>query len=274
MIRAKKTLGQNFLKNKKAIKKIIEAGKLKEGEVILEIGPGKGALTEELLKTDNKVLAIEKDSRLIPFLEEKFDEEIKSGKLKLVEGDALKLDYEKLNLVNQDFVIIANLPYYITGKFLSSTLSNDWQPKKIVLLLQKEIVERITGEERKEGYKKQNHKENVLSISVKVYGKPKYIMSVSRKNFSPAPKVDSAILGIYDISKNFFLNNNINEREFFNFVKLIFSNKRKTMLKNLSSKYEKQILENSFKELNLDLKVRAEDLDLKDFKKIFLKLNN
>jgi 16S rRNA (adenine1518-N6/adenine1519-N6)-dimethyltransferase len=271
-LRAKKTLGQNFLKNKKILEKIIQAGKIKSDELILEIGPGKGALTQELLKTGNNVIAVEKDSRLITFLEEKFQEEIESGQFKLLEGDALELDYEKLNLVNQDFIIVANLPYYITGKFLSSTLSNDNQPKKIVLLLQKEIVERITGEERQNGKNKKNNKENILSVSVKVYGDPKYITTVSRKNFSPEPKVDSAVLAIYNVSKGFFQDNNILEQDFFVFVKLAFGNKRKTLIKNLSQKFEKQNVEQILVKQNIDTRIRAEDLSVEELKEIFLSL--
>ena len=273
MIKAKKTLGQNFMNNKKIIQKIVEAGKLEKDEIILEIGPGKGALTSELLKTGNKVIAVEKDSRLIPFLKEKFSQEISEKQLQLFEGDALELNYEKLNLVNQDFIIIANLPYYITGKFLSSVLSSDIQPKKIVLLLQKEIVERITGEERKNGLAKHGHKENILSVSVKVYGDPKYIISVSRKNFNPEPNVDSAVLGIYDISKKFFLNNKIDEKDFFEFVKLAFSSKRKKVMKNLSNKFEKEKITNVFQALKINPDVRAEDLTVIQLKEIYLALN-
>ncbi len=277
MIRAKKTLGQNFLKNKDILKKIVEAGDIRKDEIILEIGPGKGALTEFILATGNKVIAIEKDIRLIPILKEKFSKEIESGQFSLFEGDALDIDYSKIELNSKKFSIIANLPYYITGKFLSNTLENKIQPKKIILMLQKEIVERITGEERKNGKKIFSEKENILSISIKVYGDAKFITTVSKKNFSPEPSIDSAILAIYNISKYFFEKNNINEKDFFDFIKLAFSSKRKKIIKNLSQKFEKKKLEkkkleNIFEKLNLDKNKRAEDLILEDFKKIYLNL--
>ena len=271
-LKAKKTLGQNFLKNKKVLEKMIKAGEIEKDELVLEIGPGKGVLTAELLLVAKRVIAIEKDSRLIPFLEEKFKQEIHSGKLQLFEADALELDYEKLNLVNQDFIVVANLPYYITGKFLSSTLSNDIQPKKIVLLLQKEIVERITGEERQNGKMKNNNKENILSVSVKVYGEPYYVTTVSRKNFNPEPNVDSAVLAIYNVSKGFFQKNKISEKEFFEFVKLAFGNKRKTLMKNLSQKFEKQKVEQILIKQKIDIRVRAEDLSVSQLKEIFIDL--
>jgi len=272
MIRAKKTLGQNFLKNKDILRKIVESGNVQKDEVILEIGPGKGALTEFILARGNKVKAIEKDNRLIPILEEKFSEEIKSGQFELFEGDALEVDYKKIGLTKKKFSVIANLPYYITGKFLSLTLENKIQPEKIILMLQKEIVERITGEFRKNGKKNILEKENILSVSIKVYGEPKFITTVSKKNFTPEPSVDSAVLGIYNISKNFFTENNINEKEFFDFVKLSFSSKRKKIIKNLSNKFDKKELEKYFTELNMDTNIRAEDLKVEELKKIFLGL--
>ncbi len=272
MIKAKKTLGQNFLKNKAILERILKAGEIKEKDLILEIGPGKGALTEEILKTGVSLVAIEKDERLIPFLKEKFSEEIKSGQFRLFEGDALDIDYKKINLKNKEFLIIANLPYYITGKFLSNVLENNIQPKKIILLLQKEIVERITGEFRKNGKSKFVKKENILSLSIKVYGEPKFITTVSKKNFTPEPSIDSAVLGIYNISKDFFEKNKIQEKVFFDFIKLSFSSKRKKIIKNLSSKFDKKELENIFEDLKLNKDIRAEDLILEDFKDVFLKL--
>ena len=271
MIKAKKSLGQNFLKNKKVLEKIVSAGKISD-ETVLEIGPGKGALTSEILKKAKKLILIEKDKRLIPILEEKYHEEIKNKKIEIYEGDALDLDYKKIGLEKKEFSIISNLPYYITGKFLSNVLENKIQPKKIVLLLQKEIVERITGEEWNRGQKKIKNKENILSVSVKVYGDVKYIGNVSKKNFSPEPKVDSAILGIYNISKNFFTKNKIDEKKFFEFIKIAFSSKRKKIIKNLSQKWDKKDLEKTFEKLKLNLDTRAEDLSIDDFKNIFLEI--
>ena len=271
MIKAKKSLGQNFLKNKKVLEKISNFSKY--NDIVLEIGPGKGALTEYLLQKFEKVIAIEKDSRLIDFLKEKFSEEIQAGKFELFEGDALEINYSKIGLENKKFSIIANLPYYITGKFLALSLENSNQPREIILMLQKEIVERITGEERKNNKKIQNQKENILSISVKVYGEAKYLMTVSKKNFSPEPKIDSAVLGIFNISKDFFEKNKIQEKDFFDFIKIAFSSKRKKVIKNLSQNFEKEKIEKVFESLNLNKNSRAEDLVLDDFKNIFLELN-
>ncbi len=271
VIRAKKSLGQNFLKSKKVLDKIVEVSHLKRGDLVLEVGPGKGALTEKILATGASLIVIEKDHRLIPLLEEKFKEEIEKGRLKILEGDALALDYQKLNLKNKKFKVIANLPYYITGKFLSNILSADIQPQLLVLMLQKAVVKRIILPKKASKKERENFKENLLSLSVKIYGEPEFVMPVSRKNFSPAPKVDSAVLKVSNISKDFFKKNKIGEKEFFIFLKAAFSGKRKKLIKNLVEKKisSKKELEDIFLKLNLNLNIRAEDLKLEDFKNIF-----
>lgn len=263
-MQAKKTLGQNFLKNRRVVLKMIEKADLKKNDLVLEIGPGKGFLTKELLAEKIQVIALEKDRRMIEFLKEKFSKNLenkKTSNLKIISGDALEINYQKLNLKNGKFKIVANLPYYITGKFLSNILSNKIKPEKVILLLQKEVVERITDKK----------KSSLLSLSVQVYGNVKKIMSVSKSNFSPQPKIDSAILEISEISKINFTNKNF-EKQFFNFLKLSFSEKRKKMIKNLSKEFSKEKLEKIFSSFNIDLKIRAEDLQLKYFLKIFKKL--
>ena len=271
-ISAKKSLGQNFLKDKKIIKKIVDISNISKEDVILEVGPGKGSLTEVLLEKAKKVFVIEKDLRIIPVLEEKFEKQIKQKKLEIIVGDALDFNFSNF-FKNKDYKIVANLPYYITGKFISKILEDEKkQPKSITLLLQKEVVERITGESRAGDRILNNKKTNILKLSVEVYGKPKYIFSISKKYFSPQPKVDSAVLLISDISKDFFIKNKIKEKDFFKFIKLAFCQKRKKIIKNLSQEFKKEKLLKIFDELNISKDIRAEDLELKDFKNIFLLL--
>ncbi len=286
MLKAKKSLGQNFLKSKKVLDKIVSVSELSKKDLVLEIGPGRGALTKKILEQGVKVLAIEKDARLISVLEEKFFKEIKSGQLKIFEGDALEINYKILNLKNKKFKVVANLPYYITGKFLSNILSNEIKPSLVVLMLQKAVVERIAGKSSafSSRNKKENFKESLLSLSIKVYGKPEFIMPVSAKNFKPIPKVDSAVLKISQISKDFFSDNKIEEEEFFHFLKTSFSSKRKKIIKNLKTYTQnssgqknfsdKENLEKIFDNLKIDKNVRAEDLDLENFKNIFKFLKN
>src|SRR3989344_4924937 len=194
-IKAKKSLGQNFLKSKKALSDMLAAGEVGENDIVLEAGPGKGALTEELLKKAGKVIAVEKDDALVEFLRDKFSSEIASGKLQLIHNDILEFDPSSYNLKPKTYKLIANIPYYITGQFLRKFLSGDTQPSKMVILLQKEVVKRIMANDGKE---------SILSISVKAYGRPKNIGKVSKENFSPRPKVDSALLPIDNISRDFF----------------------------------------------------------------------
>jgi 16S rRNA (adenine1518-N6/adenine1519-N6)-dimethyltransferase len=197
--RAKKALGQNFLKSEPALRKIIEAGEIKPDDIILEIGPGKGALTKKLLERAGVVIAVEKDDKLFEFLKNKFGKKIKTKKLILLNEDILGFD---INNFRSNYKIIANIPYNITGAILKKFLTAELQPERMVLMLQNEVAKRITtpgpSSTRRGG------KESLLSISVKAYGEPKMIMKVPARYFSPAPKVDSAVISIKNISRKNF----------------------------------------------------------------------
>jgi 16S rRNA (adenine1518-N6/adenine1519-N6)-dimethyltransferase len=263
-IGAKKSLGQNFLKSSAILNEIVEAGEISEDDFVIEIGPGKGALTEKILETGATVLAIEKDSRLIEFLNEKFVNKISAGKLKIVEKDILEFDVEDLNGVWSEFSIdkkyklIANIPYYITGQIFEKFLSAENQPKLAVFMIQKEVCDRIIA---------RDNKESILSISVKAYCEPKYIQKVPARYFSPAPKVDSAIIKLQNISKEKFIAANVSEKDFFELVKAGFSHKRKVLISNLKewAKNHNINLEEKFIQNNLDLKIRAENLSVQDW---------
>ena len=250
--KAKKSLGQNFLKSEPALRAMCEAGKVTEKDIVLEIGPGKGALTNKILASAKKVIAVEKDTELFEFLKEKFSSEIKSGKLELLNEDILSFDLKKYGFKNGEYKVIANIPYNITGAIFKKFLSNDIQPNMMVLLVQKEVAERVVA---------RDNKESILSLSVKVYGDPKYIMKVGKRFFSPEPKVDSAIVAINNISKKNF-NNMGDEKIFFEVVKAGFAHKRKVLRKNLENlqKNPGQIDE-IFEKLKINSKTRAEDVN-------------
>ena len=142
-MKAKKSLGQNFLKSIIVLKKIVSTGSVVATDLVLEIGPGKGALTRKILDTGARVVAVEKDGELIPVLREEFREEIKNKKLILIEGDILDLDLKKVGVEKKKYKLIANIPYYITGAIIRKFLSGKTNPEKIVLLVQKEVAERI-----------------------------------------------------------------------------------------------------------------------------------
>ncbi len=255
-IYTKKSLGQNFLQSKTALQKIIEAGDVSSDDFILEIGPGKGALTEYLLATGAKVFAIETDFVMIEFLQEKFNEEIKSGQFVLIRNDILKFDLASTKELSVGkYKLIANIPYYITGEIIRKFLSERNYPKKMVLLVQKEVADRIIA---------RDEKESILSVATKAYCNPKFIDTVKAGSFVPAPKVDSAIILFDHISKKLFLDNEINERDFFEILKTGFAHKRKRLFSNLKAKFDFNESE-ICAELNLDKNIRSENLKTKDW---------
>lgn len=277
---AKKSLGQNFLHEETALKKIVDAGNLSKKDTVLEIGPGRGALTKKLLETGATVIAIEKDRELIPYLSEMFAKEITKKQFVLIEGDVLEFDISSdYRLKTKDYKLIANIPYYITGAIVRKFLSTRAQPSTMVILVQDEVARRITtmNPAQHQG-KPAPAKESLLSLSVKAYGIPRYVAKVSRGSFTPAPKVDSAILAIEHISKSFFgtskMNNpqgpslgvrgshNTTETLFFELLHAGFAHKRKVLLSNLKKFNKKGDLETIFLELGLTKNTRAEDVPL------------
>jgi len=254
-LQAKKSLGQHFLNSKHVLGQIIEASHIQKGELVLEIGPGTGVLTEALLQTGAKVISIEKDERAIEDLKEKFKANIAAGQLTLIYGDIL--DKNTDFTPKEGYSIIANIPYYITGAILEKFLENERQPDKMVLLVQKEVAERIVASDKKE---------SVLSISVKAFGKPEIIAKVPPGAFTPPPNVDSAILSIGNISNSFFKENNIEIKDFFRLVKAGFAHKRKFAIRNMEDAIDdKDKLEIIWNSLQLDKKIRSEDIAKNDW---------
>ena len=251
-MRAKKSLGQNFLTSKAVAGDIIKAADLSSHDTVLEIGPGKGFLTEELLKKTRKVIVVEKDTRLIEYLQEKFAEEVMAKKLEIIHDDILDFDFAQCNLKSKHYTLVANIPYYITGQILRMFLENAAQPKKMILMVQKEVAQRIVA---------RDNKESILSISVKAYGVPHYVKKVPERYFKPQPKVDSAILLIDGISKRLFQNKKAEEK-FFKLVKTGFAHKRKILSNNLSSYAN---AEEMFTRCKIPQKIRAEKLSIEDW---------
>lgn len=255
-MRAKKSLGQHFLKSPRIIEKIIEAAQLTPEDTVLEIGPGRGVLTKVLLQKAVRVIAIEKDDALIPVLKETFRKELASKKLTLLHEDVLNWEPKREGIKAGSYTIVANIPYYITGIFLRRFLGTKEYPKSMTLLVQKEVAERIIASDRKE---------SLFSIGVKAYGTPRYVATVRAGNFVPPPKVDSAILSIADISKLQF--DTIDEEDFFTLVRAGFAHKRKQLAANLRTAFGNSFsTEETFPLCGISLKARAEDLTLADWK--------
>lgn len=269
MIRAKKSLGQNFLNSKAVARDIVRAAEIHGGsyggatsinhsknmefmevappyfgDTVLEIGPGKGFLTGELLASGARVIAVEKDDCMIPLLSEKFANEIAQGQLTLIHGDILKFDPKTYHLKPNSYKLIANIPYYLTGYIIRTFLEAESKPERMILMVQKEVAMRIVARppagHARAGDKKPfdfaQGKESILSIAVKAYGTPKLIKKVPARYFTPAPKVDSAILAITNISGKNFPDKNA-EKLFFEIVRAGFAHKRKMLAGNLKEIY-------------------------------------
>jgi 16S rRNA (adenine1518-N6/adenine1519-N6)-dimethyltransferase len=236
------------LKSQKALTAMVTAGEVQEGDTVIEIGPGKGALTKVLLETGAIIIAFEKDHRLIELLTEQFAEYISQEKFFLYEKDILDVDVEEYlfgeetsssrmrgsrnNILDSrlrgndvvesmdgrqtQYKLIANIPYYITGEITRRFLTHTHKPQCIVLLVQKEVANRIV-----------DTKESILSLSVKVFGTPKKVMIVKKEYFSPSPKVDSAIIKIFNIHTPFKTKEE--ELSFFTLIKKAFGQKRKKL---------------------------------------------
>ncbi len=249
-------LGQHFLNAQWVARDLIASLSLLPHETILEIGPGKGALTKELLKTGRRVVAIEKDTHLVAELRATFTEEIESGLLTLIERDIRGFKPEEHGLLNQSYVLAANIPYYITGEIIRLFLEAKAQPRAMALLIQKEVAERIVARDKKE---------SILSLSVKAYGTPRFVAKVPAGCFNPPPTVDSAILLISDISRTSF--SDLTEEMFFLIVKAGFAAKRKQLGGNLGKVFGTKAA-HALQTAHLDTSVRAEDLTLEEWKRI------
>lgn len=244
---------------------------------MLEIGPGTGVLTRALLNAGANVVAIEKDQRAIGMLEQDFFNEVKSGALKIISGDVLDENVLKSGdknsgqdiLQNNSYALVANIPYYITGAILEKFLEHEPRPNRMVLLVQKEVAERIVA---------RDGKESILSVSVKAFGTPKIIAKVPPGAFTPPPTVDSAILAIENISANLFVPTgsgessetlkNVDIQRFFRIVKAGFAHKRKYVVRNLEAVLSSEEIADTLGRLGLDPKVRAEDLKVGDWIRI------
>lgn len=255
-MQAKKHLGQHFLKSDKALRQIIEAGDLKPTDTVLEIGPGTGILTHQLLEKAGKVVAVEKDRELIHYLTETYATDLESKKLTILDKDILLFDPSTMQWYGKSYKLIANIPYYITGAIIEQFLSTPFTPNQMVLLIQKEVAERIIA---------RDGKESVLSIAVKAYGTPRIIDKVPRGAFAPAPKVDSAIISIEGISRTFFAD--CDESTFFAVMKAIFGRKRKQIGGSLAEYLkDKPLALGILAALSIDHKTRPEDITLSHWK--------
>jgi 16S rRNA (adenine1518-N6/adenine1519-N6)-dimethyltransferase len=247
-IKPSKKLGQNFLIDKSVLRKIITAANLSKKDIVLEIGPGLGILTTELAKQVKQVIAVEKDKRLCNALAHILTVQDVQN-VQIVNQDILDTKYK---IPDTKYKLVANLPYYITSPVIRKFLETKHRPKSMILMVQKEVAQRIIAKPPKM---------NLLAVAVQFYAKSEIVAYVNKKSFWPQPKVDSAIIKI--VPNVEFKKSCIDTKKFFKIVKAGFSSKRKMLKNNL--KIEESMLE----KLGINPQARAENLFIKEWLKLY-----
>ena len=244
-----KSLGQNWLRDREVLSKIADYAEITKNDTVLEIGPGLGTLTSELLKRAEKVIAVEFDDELARKLLAQFP----GKKLEVVPGDILRFDLSNLS---PGYKVVANIPYYITNKIVQMFMTAKNKPSVVVLLVQKEVAERLAA---KPG------KMSILSVSAQVFAEVVLGDVISAKMFTPVPKINSQVVIMRTRQDLFF--DNIDEADFFKVVKAGFSSKRKKLRSSLAGglKMSKEEIEVILEKANISPDVRAETLNLDDW---------
>lgn len=253
---AKKSLGQNFLIDQNYIQKIISSLDPQPNETIIEIGPGRGALTKHLIESGASIIAIELDRDLVPILQKEF---IDYENFQVIEQDALQIDFSKVKDQRSKFKLVANLPYYISTAILQRLIEQRKVFSEFVLMLQKEVVERITA-------KVGNSERGFLTVLVEAFCEAEKLCDVPPNAFRPAPKVWSSVVTLKVKESSV-----INDLEVFReLLSVGFTQKRKTILNNLKTKYKNanEILE----ETQIEPNRRAESLKLEEWLKLAEKI--
>lgn len=248
-IYAKKQFGQNFLQDKNIIKKIVKVFDL-NNENIIEIGPGRGALTRELLEVAKSVIAFEIDKDMIDVLNKEFNQK---DNFILVNEDFLKIDISNY----KDYYIVANIPYYITTDILFKIFEQFRNFKGVVLMVQKEVAERIVAKERTKNYSK-------LSVTSQFLAETKLEFVVPASCFSPAPKVDSAIISFKfkDLKEE-------NIKDKLEFFKLCFQNRRKKLSYSLKTIFNSSLINESFQKMGKNDNLRIQELTVEQIIQLY-----
>ncbi len=251
----KKSLGQNFMHDPQALEKIVACAELSPGDAVVEVGAGAGALTEKLAERARDVYAIEIDKRLQPLLEARFDD---VPNVFLMFNDILKTDIRAL-VGNQDFIVVANVPYYISSAILWHFLESDHAPLRMVLTMQHEVAERIIAKD---------DSMNLLAVALQFYGKPRIVGKLSPAVFWPRPNINSAIVQIETHASAPI--QVPSPSAFFRVVKAGFSLKRKQLKNALASglHIKAAMATQLLQAADIDPKRRAETLTLQEWARL------
>lgn len=251
---AKKGLGQNFLVDEEVLGKIVAAAELSSGDHVVEVGPGTGFLTEKLIRQAGKVTSVELDPNMVEVLREQFKF---TENLEIVNQDALNFEVPQ-----GPYKVVANIPYYITSPLLKHFLQSGNRPEIMVLLVQREVAEKVCGFSGK----------SLITIETQLFGEPEIVGIVKAASFYPAPKVDSAILKIRVFEKPLVSEEVL--RDFLRVVKFGFSQKRKKLSNTLAAGLHKKPAEVAelLRSLQIDPGLRPENLEIEDWRKIMMAL--
>ena len=266
MIKAKKHFGQNFLQDKATLDKIIQAIP-KDVENVVEIGPGLGDLTFRLLQI-YKTTCFEIDCELFQILKVKFANEIHNGQLKLFCKDALEQWQQEDGLSSKNYFLVANLPYYVATKMILNAI-DDEKCLGLIVMIQKEVALKFSAKSRDKEF-------SALSILASLQGRCELLFDVDAKLFNPPPKVTSSVIKLQKTKKIFGKDGIFKDAKqyeaFKAFLRAAFASPRKTLLKNLSTNFDKKALEEIFEDLGLAQNLRPHELDVDSYLKVFERL--
>ena len=255
--RFSKSLGQNFLVDDSVPRDIVSGADVTEEDLVIEIGPGVGTLTVQLLKKAKKVVAIELDNSLIPILTEELGD---NPNFTLIHNDALKVNFKEIIGEEKSVKLVANLPYYVTTPIIVKLLKENYKFKSLTIMIQKEVAERMNAEPNNKDY-------GALSLLVQYYCKTEIIRKVPPQCFMPRPKVDSIVIKLDRLEEPRVKVDN--EKLFFDIIRNSFNMRRKTLwngVKNIGP--EKEKLEIAFDKAGIDPKRRGETLSIEEFAKL------
>ena len=257
-----KSLGQNFLIDDSVPRDIVAGAEVDENDLVIEIGPGVGTLTAQLLNKAKKVIAIELDNDLIPILNQEIGD---NPKFILIHKDALKVNFNEIIGEENSVKLVANLPYYVTTPIIVKLLKEGYNFKSLTIMIQKEVAERMNADPGNKDY-------GSLSLLVQYYCNTKIVRRVPPQCFIPRPKVDSIVIRLDKLSEPKVKVEN--EKLFFDIIRNSFNMRRKTLwngVKNIG--LSKENLELAFNEANIDPKRRGETLTIEEFATLSDKIN-
>lgn len=256
--KVKKRFGQNFLVDESVLNNIVKSSNISEKDLVIEIGPGIGSLTEKLIDTGAKIISFEIDRDMGEILEDRFQG---ISNFQLIMEDILKVDINKYieeSKVEGKVKVVANLPYYITTPIIFKLLENAQKVEEIIVMVQDEVANRITSKEKGKEY-------GVLTINVNYYGIPEKLFEVPRESFVPSPNVTSAVIKITR-SKRYDVHN---EKMFFNFIKASFSQRRKKISNSLAGANFNNLPKKEINDIlimnNVDINARAEEIPVEQY---------